>query len=250
MDIYLEYKNDYYDYDDIAINEYTYYDCAYAILSSVELIQRSVKMSSIPLNSIVILFNGITHMHMHMHRFINYNIITCELLRNIGIDSLNLLKIAVDINDIPSMTFLINNMSAIYLSYILEDKTNRYIGTVLLLVIERIQDMYPKDGHLRGLIHRHLLYGLSKNIYNNMTYEFFNRKTIIPVCYYIIKYMSYEEGKSYMAEQNNLCDNNISRVQDPQIIEDITNIKTQYNTLLEFHLRPRGTHTKSASTTF
>jgi hypothetical protein len=97
-------------------------------------------------------------------------------------------------------------------------------GLINILLIDRVHNM--NDDYLKSICKDDMLAG---------------GDNVLIRCYYIIKYMTLEEGKKYMLEKNT-PETNKSHV---KTIKQKRNDK--YNELLAFHFRPRGAHTKGAN---
>jgi hypothetical protein len=101
------------------------------------------------------------------------------------------------------------------------------VGLVKLLVIDKIQKI--KDLYLKTL--------LKDNIMQTCSYE--NRSKIVEQCYYIIKYMSIENGKKRVSALNK------------KLLKQSDNEYSKHayiilNDVMEFHFKPRGLYTKAA----
>jgi hypothetical protein len=71
-------------------------------------------------------------------------------------------------------------------------------------------------------------------------------KKVIVECYYVIRYMTQAEGKIHMTKRNEKYNELISRPGDRTPNTTIYDTHELYNSLLEYHFRPRGSHTKGA----
>jgi hypothetical protein len=181
------------------------YCYVYACVSNITLIRRCLTISKLPLNNAIILSS-------EHQNYIGFNLESCILLCEHNFDHVHLLSIAYARHDYTSMKYIINCMSEIELFNIIS--ANKYDGLIYILFIDRIYNL--NDDYLKLMC---------KTKYT------MHSDTIIS-CYYIITYMSIEEGKEHIY--------NIEK--SKQFPKWVCRMKS----LLEFHFRPRGSYTKGA----
>jgi hypothetical protein len=227
----------YYDAYGKKYKKYYYSSYVYAYTSSIELIQKCLAISKIPINnSIRFIHNmdidGDLH-HIHL------DIESCKLLHAHGCDLVSLLYIACNVNDYKSIKYIINNMSEIEYEKIILYEVHENLGSIKLLVIDHVCKL--NDIYLNALLKDTIM---DTNFYRD-------RDRIINQCYYIIKYMTIESGKKLVTKLNKdyadkftelTIDNNIKH------LTYITRTQTILNDVMDFHFKIRGSHTKAAST--
>jgi hypothetical protein len=180
-----------------------------------------------------------------------YNInsmITLEsimLLAAHNFDNVVLLLLAYYALDYISMKYIINIMSIDELKTIVYDNSDVYrviscIGIVEILLMDKLFEFGHSyvskmhDNYNRFISgHKVLLRRLSIN-------------EVIVECYYIIRYMTQAEGKIHMTKRNESYKELIDYPGNRIPSTTIYNVYELYNSLLEYHFRPRGYHTKSA----
>jgi hypothetical protein len=215
-------------------NRYNKYDHAFACVSNIALIRRCLSISKIPLN---VAIKEVTSIGTQL--FINFDLESCKLLHEAGIDLGNLLFIARTVHNYDSIMYILQHMTELNLGDLIMDQRLTFMYVSNIYIVDKIQE-HPDD----------CLKVLMKQ--EHMTYNIHDRSNNIVIkCYYIIKYMPREEGIIYLKNANEYYDAQIlkykkSKSRDKTAI--CTENKKLYNQLLEFHFKPRGTHTKSALT--
>jgi hypothetical protein len=223
--------------------EYTYIDCIHAYVSNIELLKKCLSITNIILN------NALKRMFNCNDIMINLNIESCMLLCDNGIDVKHITNITSNMN---SVKYLIDRMSAIDLYDILSDITYllnrncRSVGLVKIYIIDRIYEI--NNSYLKSVLNQNMLHNKTIPFFdfdnNRDQFECFHLKTCIATCYYIIKYMSTEEGKKhneYFIWKNINHSRNTS-----ELTKSVDALEMKYKSMLEFHFRPRGAHTKGA----
>jgi hypothetical protein len=184
-----------------------------ALLSNVDIIKKCLSISVIPINVIVYLIS-----HREILSYINFDDASCKLIYNSVHNKCDLLMVAFYSDNYDSMLYILNNMTVMELGTAYGDARFDF-RSLKILIIDQI---YARnDNYFKINLHRQFI---------------MHEKDIIVKCYYIIKYMSREDGILLVELENRGRNAN-------GISSD-----TLYNTLLEFHFRDRGSHTKSAIT--
>jgi hypothetical protein len=122
-------------------------------------------------------------------------------------------------------------MNAIELHELITHRDYFYENLIFILIIDKIYTV--NDECLKTFIKNKII-----------EYNFIlTPTTSIVQCYYIIKYATLQECINIMIQQNQKFDTHIELTTNtaPYI-----QYKKLYNDMLEFHLRPRGGHTKGA----
>jgi hypothetical protein len=223
---YVENENDshvrYIDY------RYDLYECAHAYVSNVELLRKCLAISPVPLyNSIKTLIRSEYSSH---ETYVNFDIESCKLLVEHGFKKSYLLHIAYRVSNYDSIIYLIESMTIIELINMLNSIV--YYDVVGFLLIDKIYNLNDP-----------CLNRLCKN--SMVEYRGTSKIRIILNCYYIIKFMTIDEGKASMIEQNKLYEMQKREANRQNMAEAYQSL---HNNLLEFHFRPRGGHTKGAIT--
>jgi hypothetical protein len=232
-------------------NKYCYIDYAIAYISDIKLIQKCLEISKVPLRHIIkILFQYQHNIH------INFNVESCKLLYENGCNVTGLLHIACISYDYNSLKYLVNNMLATELFDLVNSREYIYLNLAGLLVIDRIMNM--RDRCFTSL----LMNVIMETDYNKCgTHWVIKNMTMYYKCYYIIKYMTVDDGKKIMEKINKIYDKRLKKTEndDNNIMtssverlvnevggENLLAEKLLHNNLLEYHFRPRGSHTKGA----
>jgi hypothetical protein len=197
----------------IRYNKYSY---AFACVSNIDLIKRCLAISKLPLSFAI---NSCTRSGRQL--FINFDLESCKLLHDEGFDNNNLLSVACTAGDYNSIKYILTYMTDINLGDLIMDQRFMFCNLTSIYIIDKIME-HPND---------FFKYLLKKQQFSDLTGSY-----KIPImCYYIIRYLSREEGLSYF-NYFNRCLNNDSRWVNQKIL---------WNQSLEFHFRPRGGHTKT-----
>jgi hypothetical protein len=222
--------------------EYTYSDCIHAYISNIELLKKCLSITNIILNK------AITFLY-YKNTLINLSIESCTLLCDNSIDIRRITTITSNMN---SVKYLINRMSTIDLGDILSDisylsnRSDRFVGLIKIYVIDKIYKI--NNSYLKSLLKQNMLYRKTIPFFdfdnNRDQFECFHLKTCIATCYYIIKYISSEEGKKH--GEYFTCKNIIYPANNSELTKSINALEMKYKSMLEFHFRPRGAHTKGA----
>jgi hypothetical protein len=180
---------------------------AVAFIYDTELVHKCLSISKVPLlNSLRILSR---RNDVDRRPYIGINMESCKLLISHGCNLLDLLYIS---RDYDISLYIINLMTEIDLCYVLHIGINLPLKLAMIFIIDKIYTI--NDEYLKPLLH------------NNVMSSELND---IIICYYIIRCLTIEDGKKYIALRNKYYGGNA--------IE-------QLNNLLEFHFRLRGGHTK------
>jgi hypothetical protein len=221
--------------EDAEMNErpYTYYTYTYAYVSNIELIQKCLAISKIPIfNSIDILTEK------SGEYFANIDISSCKLLRAHGCNYKGLLAIAYELDEYESIKYIIDSMTEYELYTFLSTEEFIHYKLVNILIIDKIYS--TRDEYLISVLN---------------SYEIDRNNIIIVRCYNIIKYLTLSEGKTLMTNINKSYESRLCKIHgdDTKSNDRRNKIKTEqslHNELLVKHFTPRGSHTKSANTTF
>jgi hypothetical protein len=226
---------------------YSYINYAHAYVSDIGLIRRCLQISRIPLwNSIKIL----TRFRRDAHKtYTNFNVESCKLLYENDCNVVGLLHIACNIKDYDSIRYLVNNMSENELHNLLHTREYIYLNLAFLLVVDRIMNMH--DRCFIALLTDTIM---TADNYIYDPYWIIPNMKIYNTIYFIIKYMTLDEGKKLHAKINNeyIYTLNNEYICNPAIIshvnvrDTLTLEQLLYNNLLEYYFRPRGSHTKGA----
>jgi hypothetical protein len=215
--IYMGIPEKWADYEHKDEFDYCYIEYTRAILSDPSLINRCLAISEEPLNMAI---NNICRMVWLYGEQIpwNFDVECYRLLWQSGCNIINLISIAERKCDYTSIKFIIDILTERDINYMLSSNNHRYFITDILLIDKCKQ--CGNDSILSSL-HKYII-----KISNNPF-------ATLPVSYYIINIMNYEDGLNYMKELKKSA---------PQL--------SDINTLLAYHFRPRGTYTKGAIAAF
>jgi hypothetical protein len=210
---------------------YDQYDHAYAIVSSYDLLVKGLAISSAPLNYSI---KACTRDHVCM--YIDFTVDSCELLFKAWIDVVDLLYIAYFTNNYESMTYLLKScMTSIDYANLIIDPRFKYNSIRSMLIIDGIQAQ--KDEYIQRIFKNRYIV---PNIYNFID-------DVIIKCYYIIKYMTPEDVTSYIKKLDTDFSEYISLQRVEQFKVAFNQRHMLHMQLLEYYLKPRGAHTKSAT---
>jgi hypothetical protein len=219
--------------DDIELpTDYNKYDFIFACVSNINLINRCLVISKLPLSFAI---NRCTQHGTQM--FINFDLESCKLLQEAGFDNNNLLAVACAARDYNSIKYILMYMTELNLGELIMDKRFMFKNLTSIYIIDKIH--YHSNDFLKQLLKtRH--FSSFNDIYN-----------IIIICYYIIRYLSREDGLSYINDIDKYLDDKIitltqSGINVDRWIEHRLSLHQLINHLLEFHFRPRGGHTKAS----
>jgi hypothetical protein len=224
-------------------------DYAFAYVSNINLIRRCHAISPVAINKSVEI---LTHNNESQYlRYINLNLESCKLLYENGCNLTCLLLIAYDISDYTTIRYIIDSMSKMDLIELFNLQYSiEYFTTFGILLIDAIHKL--NDAYLNKVLYNRLCKTYSTSISADAVYNRSRGKLpdfeIVLQCYYIIKYMTVAEGQKLMALQNNIYDIQINIASDKKNKTLINKTKLFHNNLLEFHFKPRGSHTKAANT--
>jgi hypothetical protein len=219
--MYVGMPADYKDYFNNGINvklmdvgiKYNYFEYTQTILSNTVLIKRCLEISREPLNKALNVMSEYNNLYV-AELNTNFGIESCELLYHNKFNIVNLLHIMRYKQDYTAIKFLISVMTEQDMKYTLHNKHYR-CGITDILLIDKCKQLGNK--YIISLL------------YNTIIYSAIN----LSIAYYIINIMSYENGLKYIKELKRSA----SQLSD-------------LNTLLAYHFRPRGTHTKGAIAAF
>jgi hypothetical protein len=216
---------------------YLNYVCA--ILSDIKLVKKCI-------NTLNELLKRIDIIHK-INSMISHECIMLLIAHNF--DNTVLLSIVYQTHDYVSMKYIINIMSFDELMTVAYNKAdmfniNCYKGLIEILFMDKLY----KFGHNYALI-MHYNYDRFIKGYNIYARAFLTKEVIVE-CYYVIRYMTQAEGKIHMTKRNEKYNELISRPSDRIPNTTIYDTHELYNSLLEYHFRPRGSHTKSASNNY
>jgi hypothetical protein len=257
--------------EDLTYNDedynYYYYEYAHAFISNINLIQRCLKISMIPLNNIL---RDLVRYERGVHcTYTHFDIESCKLLCNAGCNTTHLLSVACYMEDYNSIAYLINGMSVYELYDLICSGEFGFFNLTNILVVDRIYNMKDKCliESLKSIISSNDIH-IDDRIMDNLL--------IYLRCYIIIKYMDIDEAKLLMTHINNLYISQIKEAKnntywftggsiiftskarvdrhiyvDPPVNQygssTFINDQLLHNNLLEYHFRPRGSHTKGAT---
>jgi hypothetical protein len=178
----------------------------FACVSNITLLRKCLAISKLPIIAALMACERNKDAELF---YIHIDLESCMLLHEHGCDLISLLSIAYLLKDYNSQKYIINHMTEIDLFNIIH--VDRYKGLINILLMNRIHDL--QDNHLKLICNSYII-----NQYHNPVIK----------CYYIINYMSIDASKTYILEHNG----------DRHYV--------LLTSLLLFHFRPRGSHTKSA----
>jgi hypothetical protein len=227
--------------------EYKYIDYACAFLPDSALIRKCLSISILPLNNCVNYISSNDCISIIIdNQKIQMNLESCKLLHASGIN----INIAYIAHDYESITYLINHMTYLELHHLATNYAQkldtRYKCDIIhILVADKI--LQSKD---KILIDSYI--NLTKAYYGRNIYNICNDKSIDKIsilldCYHIIKYMTHTEGLSFVTELTKEIDRVlVTCVATDNEYTNLCNLSASYKNMLEYHFRPRGSHTKSA----
>jgi hypothetical protein len=200
--------------------QYSYLLSVNAIINNVDLINKCTVISRIPLNLAMWQLSN-TSSSDHIGKL---DLTAFKLLHEHNYNINTLLKVAYNARDYNCIRYIIDNMTDVDLDRILGNYHVDFMGLINVLFMEKIFSMNNK--YLMLLLHKH------------MTLKFTNESTksdTIILCYYIIKYLTVENGKKYIKELNKRYKKEKSDLVCSKDVNDIKNMQTFADSLLEFH---------------
>jgi hypothetical protein len=227
------------DIDNIEEREYCYIDYAHAYISDIRLIRRCLEISKVPLWNLIKVL--IRYHHNTRSNYTNFDMESCKLLYENGCDVTGLLHVACHMHDYNSIRYLVDNMSDVELYNLVHSREYIYLNLASLLLIDRLMNM--RDRCFTSLL---IDIVLKEDYQRHDNYWVIDNMNIYNSCYYIIKYMSIDDGKKFMKELNQLYDDRINGLTFNNNTERHIDEQLLHNNLLEYHFRPRGSHTKGA----
>jgi hypothetical protein len=214
-------------------NRYTYYDYIYAITSNIDLIHRCYAISDVALNNSIALLTCNDRKVYSARCYINLDINSCKLLISHGCSYSNLFIIACRVYNYDTIMYIINQLISneelcnVFTQHRSDINININIHYILLL-----HQINVCNNELHTLMQNFIM-SLSNN----------NLKHIVIKAFFVIKFMSRDEGYKFRDEQKDVT---FINVVNQEVTSDY--VKSQYFILLEYHLRPRGGYTKQAIT--
>jgi hypothetical protein len=214
--------------------KYTSLEIAEAIITDIKLLQKSQTIS-------LFMLNNVLHLLANMRNGpINLSTDMCKSLRECGCTMSDLYSIismsistSTSKSDYDTLNYVINNLNAIEIAQILRNDEYMHLPTMLL--IDKIYAM--QDDGLKMLTENIIL--LSENHSLCLT---------LLQCYIIIRYKTTDEGKALLTSHNEKFEALIKKhKKDEELVSNTTLSQTLFNDILNFHLRPRGAHTKAPS---
>jgi hypothetical protein len=206
--------------------EYSHIEYARACISNNTLLHKCLAISKIPIfNSLIVLKNA-------QWQYLDIDLDCCKLLTsheyNVRASLLELTQ------DYDTIRYIIDGMSNLDLYNVLNSENNieGRLRLYLLLLIDKIY--IANDKCLNALLRRKI-----------MSFEDEFDLDILPLirCYYIIKYLTIDEGKAMMKLVNKYYDDARLGGNTCMLLRDEQQL---HNAMLEFHFTPRGGHTKGA----
>jgi hypothetical protein len=188
-------------------------------LSNINVLQKCIDISITPISNILTFF-----------RHADLNLECCKLLMTVIIDKIDILLLAYYNNNFECMQYVINNMTKSDLVKFLT-KCRPIFNVINILIMDRIYNI--NDNDLKSQLDNLFKYINLHSIEN----------TLIE-CYYIIKYMSRADGISQKQYKYTMYQSDLNIFDNEKCIKNLKDHNDVYNTLLEFHFRPRGTLTK------
>jgi hypothetical protein len=223
---------------------YTLCDYVYAYVSNIDLLRKCLAISPVTINtSIRILINNASPF---AYKYLRLDLESCKLLRDSGCNIINLLNMAYNISDYATVRYLIESMSKMELMKLFIDVNNLLFNIFGILFIDAIST--SDDADLNEVLYN-TLSKINDGQHCPSTEHIcaLNHKLrIVLQCYYAIKYLPRDEALELINHQNQRYDYFL--LTDEGNKPHVEQIKTFHNNLLEFHFRPRGSHTKSAVT--
>jgi hypothetical protein len=235
MYIHLPTDHQGYENNEIYVNdEYSLIDYACAFISDEKLVRRCISISPVAINmSVKILTDYESPMDLN---YIKLDLESCKLLHDNKCNIVNLLTIAYYISDYNTIRYLIESMSKMELIELLTSELinilNSMYGIILIDTIDRMNDKC-----LNKILYHKIN---SINILDNIYADVRDQKVILQ-CYYIIKYMTLDDGRKLFTSHID----SLFEWKSDETKKLTKEYKLLYNNLLEFHFRPRGSHTKA-----
>jgi hypothetical protein len=199
--------------DKSASGEYNYIDITCAIISRIELIHRCFAISDYYLIVAVEILSLISH--DGKSKLLNLE--SCKLLHEHGCSLIRLYSIASKQLNYESIGYLLDNISKKDYKHIYEDALHQEYNIYYILILNKLQynsDSYQIDLYFRNRIMYHI------------------RVDDVIKCFYIIKVIPKTDIPSYLINDLALSDHKLKI----------------YNNLLDYYIKPRGSHTKAAHT--
>jgi hypothetical protein len=170
--------------------------------------------------------------------YIDIDISSCKLLLASGCGYRRLLNIACGLNNYESTRYIIDNMTESELYEFITSVEHINTGINDILIIDKIYSTHSE--RLISLLN---------------SYEIDRNNQMIVRCYKIIKYLTLTEGKELMTNINKNYESRLCKIHNDNTRSDnqrnkIKTAQSLHNELLVYHFTPRGSHTKSARTTF
>jgi hypothetical protein len=195
-------------------DSYNYIDITYAIISHVELIHRCFAISDYNLIGAVKILPQISINRAGNFKLLNLE--SCKLLHEHGCSLSSLYSIASKQLNYESIGYLIDNISEIDYKDIYNDALHQIYNIYYILVLNKLK--YDNNKITDLLFHSRIMK--------------LNRIDDIIKCFYIIKVIPKADIPSYLINNLNLSDQKLEL----------------YNNLMDYYLKPRGSHTKAANT--
>jgi hypothetical protein len=214
---FIQVETDIFNHDEInKQDEYNYYDYIYAIISNIDLIRRCFAICNDPLIKAIRILTTVCRGSINKYD-LDYK--SCKLLHEHGCSLSSLYNIASRVLNFESMGYLIDNISKTDYNDIYNDALHYEYNIYYILLLNKIEHTW--DTPISSIFHE---LGMRHNNKEDIT-------NIIK-CFYIIKFIPKTDILLFITDTMALSD---------------TKLKI-YKNLLDYYLKPRGSHTKAALT--
>jgi hypothetical protein len=215
--------------DDYDANGVVYgqFDYARAFISGITLIKKCLAISDIPLKYSI-------QVCIHDHTiYTKFDLESCKLLHDNGFDLCNLLYIAYHSYKYNIWKYIIDNTSKDDLFNIIANYRCYQFDNIYAIPL--IDKIYKYECILPLFKAQYVKFCIAPRL-----------EPSISSYYYYIKYASRQECICYIDSLNKVCTNKINSFQGEAHKIAWNRDKEFFISLFDFHLRPRGKHTKNA----
>jgi hypothetical protein len=214
-----------YDADGVTYGQFDY---ARAFISDITLIKKCLTISDIPLK-----YSIQVCVHCDAPQYSIFDLESCKLLHDNGFDLSNLLYIAYYARNYDAWKYIIDNISVDNLFNIIINP--RYYQFDNIYAISLINKIYEHEYILPLFIAKYVKICIAPRL-----------EPSISSYYYYIKYSSHQKCIRYIDLLNNKYTKEINSTQDEARKMSLNKDKEFFVSLFDFHLKPRGKHTKNA----
>jgi hypothetical protein len=204
--------------------DFALFDYAYAFASDYELIQRCISFSPVPLNISIDILTKNECLDDMCYK--NFSLKSCKLLHENGCNLSNLLNIALTSNNIDVLLYVTSSISNVMLAELLLERDIIYLNIYGFIIIDAI--CQRNDNTLNYMIYNTLL--------KHTEHVSHMKISALLQSYYIIKYLTPDEGRKYMTIQNDKYESHLKYNPSTENKVDIQKNVSFHNDLLKYYL--------------